>query len=554
MNLFWTSWIPERFSLSGLIARRVYSSFAETRISAEYRLGLYPNLSFSYASESYASFSYASESYASFSYASSLLQNSKNLSRLAYSEKLRNNSGKQFENDPTGPFWSSVEPSVWSAILLILTAILLWKNPYHTVQLSAGFTRTEWTTGIGICLHLRAALILLVSQSWFSSAKLTGAEYSLLVRLSVMGQSLMVQSTDLMNFYLSVELQSFCFIILCSFQTNSLYCVEAGMKYFLLSAFASICLLLGTGFLYWSTAQTNLLCLSELVQLFPNDVSRHSYQIGIWRVSLALLWKLAAAPLHMWAVDVYQGSRSSVTLRISTLPKLALLGFWTSQWTSVWGNSFGNLLMIFSGASLILGAFGALSQTHLKRLLAFSSIGHMGFLLMPLCASIGAESAMLTHFRIYAITSIAVWGLLMWPWFRNPQICATPIYLSDLAIRWKTHPIAAWTLARIMTSLAGIPPFAGFLGKLSIFWWSRNSGQYALLFIALVSTLISCVYYLRFLRVMYLENPSEWNSTNQLTAGSAYIIAGCALSLTFFLWYSSPVTLLTVWLSSAISF
>jgi len=521
MNLFWTSWIPERFCLSGLIGRRIYSSLAETRLHPEYRLGQV------------------------------CLNGNSALSNSNLSE-FRSQLGQS--KDPSGPFWSSVEPSYWAATLLVLTAIRRLKSPYEVIQRSAGFTRTEWTTGICVMLNLGAARILLVSQNWFTVAKLTGAEYSLLVRRSVIGQCLMVQSTDRMNFYLSVERQSFCFIVLCSFETTSLYSVEAGMKYFLRSAFASICLLFGTRLLYWSTGQTHLQSLSERVEFLPAGVSYQSYQIGVWRISLALLWKLAAAPLHMWAVDVYQGSRSSVTLRISTLPKLAIRGFWTSQWTPIWGSSFGNRLVLFSATSLILGAFGALSQTHLKRLLAFSSIGHMGFLLMPLCASMGAESALLTHFILYAITSIAVWGILMWSWFRNTQMSATPIYLSDLAIRWKTHPIAAWTRALTMTSLAGIPPFAGFLGKLSIFWWSLNSGQYALLFVALVATLISSVYYLRILRIMYMENPSEWNSTNRLTSVSAYIIVGCALSLSFLLWYSSPITLLTVWRSTGISF
>lgn len=519
MNLFWTSWIPERFCLNGLIARRIYSSLAESRLLPEYRLGQYSNSGQFISSN--------------------------------HNQELILNSGQSKE--PSGPFWSSVEPSFWAATLRVLTAIRRFKNPYEMIQRSAGFTRTEWTTGICIFLNCGAARILLVSQSWFTAAKLTGAEYSLLVRRSVIGQCLMVQSTDRMNFYLSVERQSFCFIVLCSFETTSLYSVEAGMKYFLRSAFASICLLFGTGRLYWSTGQTHLQSLSQRVEFLPNDLSRQSYQIGVWRISLALLWKLAAAPLHMWAVDVYQGSRSSVTLRISTLPKLAILGFWTSQWTPIWGSTYGNILVVFSAISRILGSFGALSQTHLKRLLAYSSIGHMGFLLMPLCASIGAESALRTHFRLYAVTSIAVWGILMWPWFRNTQMSATPIYLSDRAIRWKTHPIAAWTRALTMTSLAGLPPFAGFLGKLSIFWWSRNSGQYALLFVALVATRISSVYYLRILRIMYMENPSEWNSTNRLTSVSAYIIAACALSLSFLLWYSSPITLLTVWRSSGIA-
>lgn len=542
MNLFWTSWIPELFCRNGLIARRIYSSLAESRLFPEYRLGQSSVLWNSHSSHSVTELRSSSEKN----------QNPYFIPSSHFVTELRSLNSK----NPSGPFWSSVEPSFWAATLRLRTAARLKCSPYEMIQRSAGFTRTEWTTGICILLNLGAALILLVSQSWYKAAKLTGAEYSLLVRLSVLGQCRMVQSTDRMSFYRSVELQSFCFIVLCSFETNSLYSVEAGMKYFRRSAFASISLRFGTGLLYWSTGQTHLQSLSQRMISMPSEVSNQSLQIGIWLISLAFLWKLAAAPLHMWAVDVYQGSRSSVTLRISTLPKLAILGFWTSQWTPIWGQTFGNVRLLFSGASLLLGAFGALSQTHFKRFLAYSSIGHMGFLRMPLCASVGAESAFLTHFRLYAVTSIAVWGRILWPWFRNAQKrpTATPIYRSDRAIRWKTHPIAAWTLARTMTSLAGLPPLAGFLGKLSIFWWSRNSGQYILLFVARVSTRISSVYYLRILRIMYMENPAQWNSTNQRTSVSAYIIAACTLSLTFLLWYSSPVTLRTLWRSSGISF
>jgi len=547
MNLFWTSWVPELFCLNGIIGRRIYSSLAETWIQPEYRLGQSMNSTKTSILSSVIN-PIGISSKASSSMGSPNLLNSSSTNLNFFNLK-----------SPTGPFWSSVTPSYWASTLRFRTAILLWQSPYEIVQLSAGFTRTEWTTGLCIMRNLAAALILRVSQSWFTVAKRTGAEYSLLVRRSVMGQCLMVQSTDRMNFYLSLELQSFCFIVLCSFDTTSLYSVEAAMKYFLLSAFASICLRFGTGLLYWSTGQTHLASRSQFFSLRTTDSEtfflnspQPSFQIGIWLVSLALLWKLAAAPLHMWAVDVYQGSLSSVTLLISTLPKLAILGFWMSQWTPLWHSTFGNLLVVFSACSLIIGAFGALSQTHLKRFLAYSSIGHMGFLLMPLCASVGAESALLTHFLLYAITSLAIWGLLMWPWFRHAQTSATPIYLSDLAILWKTHPIAAWTLALTMTSLAGLPPFAGFLGKLGIFWWSRNQGQYALLFIALGSTLVSSVYYLRILRIMYLDNPKDWNSTNQRTSTSGYIIALCSLIIISFLWYSSPIVLMTQWLSSGI--
>jgi NADH-quinone oxidoreductase subunit N len=458
----------------------------------------------------------------------------------------------------SGPFSLVQHLLYWCAIWCFLSAIQVWSVPLNVIQFSGVFIRDYWTQSISLALMIFALVYLLVSAQWTIQAKNIHLEYSLLVLLALFGQHLLCMSTDLMSLYVSLELQSFCFVILCSLNYQSLYSIEAGMKYFLLSAFSSGLFLLGISLIYWTTGLTNCANLDELLQ--TTDLKENIvFLIGVWLVSLTLLWKLAAAPLHLWAADVYQGAWSSVTLLLSTLPKLAILSFWLYQWHPIWSKTFGNIMIWFSGLSMLVGAVGAMGQVHLKRLMAFSSIGHMGILLMPLCTTEGSSSALLSHLFIYFCTSLITWGLIMWPFLRRAGIfpansnssTSTPQYLWDFSLLWKTKPIGAWAWAIAMMSLAGLPPVAGFLGKLGIFWWSLNAHQYPLLAVALLSTLISTVYYLRLIRIMYLDKPSQWSHFHKLSDIPAYLISISLILLLILLWYSSPLVLATHLISLA---
>lgn len=439
----------------------------------------------------------------------------------------------------------------WCAIWCLLGGIMIWYTPFSVVQFSGVFVRDVYTQSLSVGLMGFLFFCLLISTKWSVIAKVVHIEYAILILLAVLGQHLLLMSTDLMSMYISLELQSFCFVILCSLNYHSLYSIEAGMKYFLLSAFSSGLLLLGISFIYWTTGLTNVAHLDELLQ--TTDLKENMVLLlGVWLVSLTLLWKLAAAPLHMWAADVYQGALSSVTLLISTLPKLAVLGFWIHQWQAIWSQTFSDLMLWFSALSMMVGALGAIGQVHLKRLMAFSSIGHMGILLMPLCSTGGATSALFSHLFIYFCTSLAVWGLILWPFcLYGRHSKSTPVFLWDFSFLWKTKPICAWAWAIAMMSLAGLPPVAGFLGKLGVFWWSLNSHQYALVAVALLSTLISTVYYLRMIKIMYLDQPQKWSHFDQMSSTSAYIISICLVLLLILLWYSSPLVLVSHLISLA---
>jgi NADH-quinone oxidoreductase subunit N len=432
----------------------------------------------------------------------------------------------------------------WVIVWCILGALLLFNCPITAFQTGGMFVRDSFTINLNTALLIYAAVAIIVSGHWFKVAGIIHTEYFILILLSIIGQILLVICTDLISVFLCLELQSFCFVVLCSLNVKNAYSLEAGIKYFLLSAFSTSFLLLGIGLIYWQTGTTNCHQIAELISVITNEPSLVLW-FGIWLVGLGLFWKLAAAPLHMWAADVYEGSWSSVTLLISTLPKIAVLGFWVHSWHIVWIAAFGEAILFFSAASLIVGAVSPLGQYRLKRLIAFSSIGHIGFILIPLAGGIEGYSSIWIYLSIYALTSLATWGLLMWPYGRPGASTSNAQFLTDLSGLNQQMPVAATTWVAIIFSLAGLPPIVGFLGKLGLLWWSLNNGQYALVFIALVATLLGSVYYLRVLKVAYLDVPANWGAFSKISGLSAYVIASSWFTLVIFLWYGTPLLLST---------
>lgn len=432
----------------------------------------------------------------------------------------------------------------------ICAAFLSISNPFKIIHWSGLFVLDTFTSSLSFILFLYAAFCFICIRGWQIQAKIVNEEALWLCCLALIGQRLLLCCTDLMSMYVCLELQSFCFIVICSLNYGSLYSVEAGRKLFLRSAFSSCLLLLGIGFIYFSTGQTNCGHIQELCaysEIISGDII---LCMGIWLVSRSLLWKLAVAPLHMWAADVYEGAQSHVTLLLSTLPKLAVLGFWLHSWHSVCIYTWNNTFSFFSAASLLIGAFGAFTQPRLKRMLAYSSIAHMGFLCMPLCTSIAGSSALLTHLFLYWITSLLIWALIMARFWRHaPAQMHMPQFVWDLSVNWKTMPAYSFLWAIAMMSLAGLPPVAGFLGKLTLFSWSLCHQIYTLIGVAICSTLISSVYYIRIVRVLYLDQPTSWSHLMPLNSITASLVTICMCLLLILLWYSSPLILYTHYIS-----
>lgn len=460
--------------------------------------------------------------------------------------------GPKLDKPSAGPDYIPSHLTSWAIVTCLVSAWLIWDSPLPVLQAGGAFIRDPFTQIMGGFLMVFAAACLAAANGWLQKAHVIHPEYIVLVLLAILGQHLLIMTSDLMALYLCLELQSFALVVLCSLNYTSPYAIEAGMKYFLLSAFSSCLLLLGIGLIYWETGLTRCSHIQELLaaDLEPNL----TLWLGLWLVGVGLLWKLAAAPLHMWAADVYQGAWTSVTLLISTLPKISVLAFWVHSWHSLWTTAFGEAMAIFSALSLIVGALAPMAQSQLKRLLAFSSISHMGFLLIPLVQGTEGLSALWAYLILYLLTNLALWGLMLWPFARGKFSSAGPQSIWDLAGLNSYMPVAATAWAGGMLSLAGLPPVAGFLGKLGIFWWGLNQQQYALMTLALVATLLSTVYYLRVLKVAYVDQPKSWGQFDSLAPMNAYLIAIAWFSLAVLLWHGTPLVLASHLMALACSF
>lgn len=510
-----------------------------------------------------------------------------------------------------GPTNPAAHLTDWGITVAILSALAMTQIPFQTLHAGGIFIRN--TASLSICTFVRiyTACILLLSKGMLSNAGLAHHEYVGLVLLIALAQCLLLSVQELSGLFLSLELQSFVLVILCSIYYKNALALEAGRKYFLRSAFSSSLLLLGIGLIYWQTGTTYCPLLSLYVSCSSNEPL---LWLGVWLVGLALMWKRAAAPRHLWAADVYSGALSMVSLRISTLPKVAVRLFWVQSWRPIWNNVCGYWLAVFSGASLVVGAVAPLGTYQIKRLLAYSSIGHMGFLLLPLCGGFSGSAAMLVYLIIYLITRLLVWGLMMWSYERSlplvpgsfaklvgyaPSVLRTgeekqlhhtnlnkaateqnskqrsrtgntsvtsllpsytgPLvstanrtnlqYLADLGALNQTSVAGGRCWAFAMWSLAGLPPAAGFFGKLGLFLYGLNSAQFWLVGLALASTLLGSVYYLRILKTVYVDMPTGFGLYSHCVSPTAYVLA-VSLGLLFIgLWRGAPLVLFAHWWS-----
>lgn len=441
-----------------------------------------------------------------------------------------------------GPSESVSHLCLWAGVYCFLGASLMFFCTLILLQAGGMFFLDFFSLKASAFLLFFSTIVFCASAPCTVSAKIVHSEYVALSLLSILGMVLLCSVQDLTSLYVCLELQSFALVVLCSLNYNSAYAVEAGMKYFLLSAYSSCLLLLGIGLIYWDTGITNFGSLYSYYAVMCPNLSVSSL-LGLWFVSLALLWKLAAAPLHFWAADVYMGTWTSVGFLISTLPKISVLCFWVHHWQSLWVLAFGNSLFWFSFASLLVGALAPFAQVSYKRLLAFSSVGHMGFMLMCLGSNTQGASSLFVYLFFYLFTSLVVWALLMWPYSRQNTLNGGPQYLWDLSGLNQALPTASVAWAIGMLSLAGLPPAAGFLGKLQVFWSTLSSNMYALVLFALLGTLLSSIYYLNVLKICYVETPNTMGVYKTLDSSTAYFISFGVFILVVGLWYASPIVL-----------
>ena len=357
-----------------------------------------------------------------------------------------------------------------------------------------------------ILIYFAAAIALIIAPSSLEKSGAMRAEYPVLVVLAAVGMGIMVSATDLITLYIGLELNSLAAYVLASFARNDERSAEAGLKYFVLGALASGILLFGMSLLYGFTGSTGFDAIGKAM---AGDISMGKL-LGLIFVLSGLAFKISAAPFHMWTPDVYEGAPTPITAFFASAPKVAASALLIRVTIEAFGNQIAawqQIMIVVSLMSIIIGAVGAIGQQNLKRLLAYSSINNVGFLLIGLAA--GTEqgvAGMLTYLVIYVLMTLGGFICLMQ---LKGSDGAVKEGMADIAGLSKSQPMLAAAFAIFMFSLAGIPPLFGFWGKLLVFNAAVAAGLLPLAVIGIVASVIGAFYYLKVIKVMYFDEPTD---------------------------------------------
>ena len=399
-----------------------------------------------------------------------------------------------------------------SLLVLLITAVITFNETLgiNEVTLFNGSVVIDYLSSFMKIVTLVAAfLVLIISSNYLKSLKISKIEYPILILCSVLGMMVMISSNDLIVFYMGLELQSLALYVLASFNRDQIKSSEAGLKYFVLSALSSGLLLYGCSLIYGFTGSTNF-------NVIANELNSNEYALtfGIVFILVGLSFKISAVPFHMWAPDVYEGSPTSVTLFFTMVPKIAALTvfirflyvpflYLIDQWQMI--------LIFLSIASMVFGAVAAIGQKNLKRLIAYSSIGHVGYALAGLAtgSNEGIQSSVI-YITIYILMNLGLFSCLLMMKRNN-------VYyeqIDDLSGLSKNHPLLSLSLLIILFSLAGIPPLAGFFAKFYIFKSVLEQSMFFLAIVGLLSTVVAAFYYLRLIKIMYFDKEKEKYDTD----------------------------------------
>ncbi len=360
-------------------------------------------------------------------------------------------------------------------------------------------------------IYLAAIGCLVVAPAFFNrsfpgSDGLMRAEYPVLVLFAVLGMSIMVSATDFMTLYVGLELNSLAAYVLAAVLRNDSRSAEAGLKYFVLGALASGILLYGISLLYGFTGGTEF----GMVRAGLQGELATGALFGLILVMAGLAFKIAAVPFHMWTPDVYEGAPTPVTLFFATAPKVAAVALTARVVFEVFGDqtlAWQQIVMFAALASIIFGALGAIGQENLKRLLAYSSINNIGFILLGLAvANAAGASSMLVYLFIYVAMSLGSFVALLMLRGEDGTLYETFGDIRGLSV---TQPAIAWSLLLLMFSLAGIPPLLGFYSKFVIFQATVEAGLVAFGAIAIAASVVGAFYYIKFVKVMFFDEPAD---------------------------------------------
>ena len=394
-----------------------------------------------------------------------------------------------------------------SLLVLLITAVIIFNETLgieETILFNGSVIIDYLSSFMKIVTLLATFLTLVISSNYLRSLKIFKIEYPILILSSVLGMMIMISSNDLIVFYMGLELQSLALYVLATFNRDEIKSSEAGLKYFVLSALSSGLLLYGCSLIYGFTGSTNFDVIASQL-----NSDQYALTFGIVFILVGLAFKISAVPFHMWAPDVYEGSPTSVTLFFTMVPKIAALTVFIRFLYAPFLNLIDQwqmILVFLSIASMVFGAVAAIGQKNLKRLVAYSSISHVGYALAGLAtgSNEGIQSSVI-YITIYIIMNLGLFSCLLMMKRNN-------VYyeqIDDLSGLSKNHPLLSLSLLIILFSLAGIPPLAGFFAKFYVFKSVLEQSMFFLAIVGLLSTVVAAFYYLRLIKIMYFDKEKE---------------------------------------------
>ncbi len=421
-----------------------------------------------------------------------------------------------------------------SSLIIIATITIILTNPNNEEKIFLdSFTRDAFSNYFKILILVSSLFVLNSSKIFIVDNKLDKFEYPIIILLSILGMFFMVSSNDLILFYLGLELQSLSLYILASIDRDNLRSTESGIKYFVLSALSSGLLLYGCSLLYGFTGSTNF----ELIESQLNKENTGAVFAMVF-ILVGLAFKVSAVPFHMWTPDVYEGAPTSITSYFAVVPKIAglalLIKFMFIPFSKIL-LEWQTIIIFISIASMILGAVAAMVQKNFKRLLAYSSIGHIGYALAGVAtgAVSGYQSA-IVYISIYVIMNIGAFSCL----YLLKKDGQYKENISDLSGISKKNPLLAISLLIILFSLAGVPPLGGFFAKFYVFVSVLEKEMYALAIIGLLTTVMSAFYYLKIIKTIYFDDSIITFESSKNRTAQISIFTSCIILVTFFLYPS----------------
>jgi len=426
---------------------------------------------------------------------------------------------------------------LWLSVLLLATAGIFVAMGTGTVTLfNDSFIVDPFARALKLLTLTGAAVALLMSVDYWRGVGGLKFEFPVLVLLATTGMMMMISANDLIALYVGLELQSLSLYVVAAFRRDSARSAEAGLKYFVLGALSSGMLLYGASLVYGFTGSTQFASIAAAAQ--PSGANL-GLVFGLVFLMAGFAFKISAVPFHMWTPDVYEGAPTPVTAFFAAAPKLAAMALTvrvlitafpavTAEWQQI--------VVFLAIASMALGSFAAIGQTNIKRLMAYSSIGHMGYALVGLAAgSPEGVAGLIVYLAIYLAMTLGTFACIL-AMRRGGRMVEDIDSLAGLS---RTQPMMAFLLAMLLFSLAGIPPLAGFFAKFYVFLAAIQAGLYALAVIGVLLSVVGAYYYLRIVKLMYFDAPAERFEPMQPSLAAVLGLSGGFILLYFI--YPAPL-------------